>query len=33
MCLVFFFFFWWVLEIGGGRVGGEVGLGFGVVAT
>ncbi len=30
---VFFFLFWWVLEIGGGRVGGGVGFGFGVVAT
>lgn len=30
---VFFPFFWWVLEVGGGRVGGGVGFGFGVVAT
>ena len=31
--LCFFFLFWWVLEVGGGRVGGGVGFGFGVVAT
>ncbi len=28
---VFFFFFWWVLEIGGGRVGGEWVLGLGLL--